>query len=256
MPFTSGLPFPIVLTILPLRSLPWPVAVQATHKPPGQPVQIAPLLVDDEQSSAVPYVQSAPGSLVSAFLVTSLSPVCGFDVFTTPMPQSIWSTREQRPPRMFTKKVGTRKPGWLQHPCVPRGMQPPALSNTQHPGQVAPGQPVVALVSSVVHRMPTRVPAWQCFASHPGIPAHDAFGFPHGTQTPCSHVGKLPAAPTVKTVWTVLGKGMTWPSAVTHGSWRYAPLVAPQSASLLHVPKRFAAEFVVQRFSPVVPFST
>src|SRR6266566_1589135 len=168
MPFASGLPFPIVLTILPLRSLPWPVAVQATHKPPGQPVQIAPLLVDDEQSSAVPYVQSAPGSLVSAFLVTSLSPVCGFDVFTTPRPQLIWSTREQRPPRMFTKKVGTMKPGWLQHPCVPRG-----------------------------------------------------------TQTLCSQVGKLSAAATVKTVWTPVGKGMTWPSAVTHGSWRHAPAVPP-----------------------------
>src|SRR5439155_11956969 len=92
--------------------------------------------------------------------------------------------------------------------------------------------------------------------SHPGMPAHAAFGFPHGTQTPCSQVGKLPAAATVKTVWTPVGKGMTWPSAVTHGSWRHAPLVAPQSASLLHVPKRFAAEFVGHPFSPVVPFST
>jgi len=35
----------------------------------------------------------------------------------------------------------------------------------------------------------------------------------------------------------------------------HAPLVPPQSASLLHDPKRFAAAFVVQRFSPVVPFS-
>ena len=157
---------------------------------------------------------------------------------------------------MFTKKVGTMKPGWSQHPCVPRGMQPFALSNVQHPGQMAPGQPVVASVSSVVHCMPTRVPAWQCFASHPGIPAHDAFGFPHGTQTSCSQVGKLSAAPTVKTVWTVLGKGMTWPSAVTHGSWRHAPAVAPQSASAVQDPKRFDAELVVQRFSPVVPFST
>src|SRR5438094_2600109 len=225
MPFASGLPFPIVLTILPLRSLPWPVAVQATHKPPGQPVQIAPLLVDDEQSSAVPYVQSAPGSLVSAFLVTSLSPVCGFDVFTTPRPQLIWSTREQRPPRMFTKKVGTRKPGWLQHPCVPRGMQPFGLPAT----------------------------------SHPGMPAHAAFGFPHGTQTPCSQVGKLPAAPTVKTVWTPVGKGMTWPSAVTHGSWRHMvciPAVPPHCASSVQVPKRFVDELVVHLNSPVVPFTT
>jgi len=35
----------------------------------------------------------------------------------------------------------------------------------------------------------------------------------------------------------------------------HAPLVPPQSASLLHDPKRFAAEFVVHRFSPVVPIS-
>src|SRR5881409_1796073 len=65
-------------------------------------------------------MQSGPGSLVSAFLSTSLSPVCGLDVFTTPVPQPIWSTREQSPPRMFTKKVGTTKPGWSQHPCVAR----------------------------------------------------------------------------------------------------------------------------------------
>jgi len=35
----------------------------------------------------------------------------------------------------------------------------------------------------------------------------------------------------------------------------HAPLVPPQSASLLHKPKWFAAEFVVHRFSPVVPIS-
>jgi len=39
-------------------------------------------------SSAVPYTQSGPGSLVSACLFTSLSPLCGFDVFTTPVPQA------------------------------------------------------------------------------------------------------------------------------------------------------------------------
>jgi len=38
-------------------------------------------------SSAVPYSQSGPGSLVSAVFVTSLSPVCGFELFTTPNPQ-------------------------------------------------------------------------------------------------------------------------------------------------------------------------
>jgi len=33
------------------------------------------------------------------------------------------------------------------------------------------------------------------------------------------------------------------------------PPGAPQSASVLHVPKRFDGEFVTQRFSPVVPWS-
>src|SRR2546428_5508165 len=124
-------------------------------------------------------MQSAPGSLVSPSFFTSLSPVCGLEVFTTPTPQSIWSTREQSPPRMLTKNVGTTKPGWLQHPCVPRGMQPFGL--VQHPGQVAPGQPVVALVLSVVQLMLIRDPALQVLTSQPGTPAHGAFGFPHGT---------------------------------------------------------------------------
>src|SRR5881398_3859581 len=110
-------------------------------------------------------MQSGPGSLVSAILNTSLSPVCGLEVFTTPTPQSIWSTREQSPPRMFTKKVGTMKPGWSQQPCVPRGTQPFGLPAT----------------------------------SHPGMPAHDACGFPHGTQALCSQVGKVPGV-TVKFV--------------------------------------------------------
>ena len=122
---------------------------------------------------------------------------------------------------MFTKKVGTRKPGWSQQPCVPRGTQPFGLSAT----------------------------------SQPGMPAQDAFAFPHGTHAACSQRGKPSAAATVKVVCTPVGNGMIWPSAVTHGSCMHAPLVPPQSASLLHDPKRFAAAFVVQRFSPVVPFS-
>src|SRR5437016_11458504 len=196
-------------------------------------------------------MQSGPGSLVSAILITSLSPVCGLEVFTTPTPQSIWSTREQSPPRMFTKKVGTMKPGWSQHPCVPRGMQ--LLGFTQQLGQVAPGQPVLGFVSSVVQLRPALVPPLQLFGtSHPGIPAHDACGFPHGTQALCSQVGKVPGV-TVKFVCTPVGNGITCPSAVTHGSWRHAPAVLPQSASVVQVPKRFAAELVVQRFSPVVP---
>src|SRR5438034_642903 len=116
-------------------------------------------------------MQSGPGSLVSAFLSTSLSPVCGLEVFTTPVPQPIWSTREQRPPRMFTKKVGTRKPGWSQQPCVPRGTQPFGLPAT----------------------------------SQPGMPAQDAFAFPHGTHAACSQRGKPSAAATVKVVCTPVG---------------------------------------------------
>src|SRR5437867_4865396 len=166
-------------------------------------------------------MQSGPGSLVSAFLSISLSPVCGLDVFTTPVPQPIWSTREQRPPRMFTKKVGTTKPGWSQQPCVPRGTQPFGLSAT----------------------------------SQPGMPAQDAFGFPHGTHAACSHFGKASAPFTVKVVCTPVGNGMIWPSAVSQGSGMHAPVVPPQSVSLAHAAKRFAAEFVVQRISPVVPWS-
>ena len=49
--------------------------------------------------------------------------------------------------------------------------------------------------------------------------------------------------------------GITCPSAVTHGSWRHPPAVLPQSASVVQVPKRFAAEVVTHRFSPVVPLS-
>src|SRR5436190_2193040 len=103
-------------------------------------------------------MQSGPGSLVSAILITSLSPVCGLEVFTTPTPQSIWSTREQSPPRMFTKKVGTMKPGWSQQPCVPRGTQPFGLPATSHPGILAQDAfgtmgahvPTVVVVAEVV----------------------------------------------------------------------------------------------------------
>src|SRR5437667_3480890 len=122
---------------------------------------------------------------------------------------------------MLTKKVGTMKPGWSQHPMVPRGMHPFGLPDT----------------------------------SHPGTPAHAAFGFPHAMQMLCSQVGKLSAAATVKVVCVPVGKGITCPSAVTHGSCRHAPEVLPQSASLLQVPKRFAAALVVHTFPPVVPWS-
>src|ERR1051326_1539838 len=100
---------------------------------------------------------------------------------------------------MLTKNVGTMKPAWSQQPCVARGMQPFGFPPT----------------------------------SHPGIPEHGAFGFPHGMQTWCSQVGKLSAAATLNTVWTEVGNDMIWPSAVTQGSCMQAPAVAPQSASLV-----------------------
>src|SRR5437868_12953107 len=131
-------------------------------------------------------MQSGPGSLVSPCFVTWLWPVCGFDVFTTPTPQEIWSTREQSPPRMLTKNVGTMKPGASQQPCVARGMQPFGLPDT----------------------------------SQPGMPPQEAFGFPHGMHAECSHAGALAAVVTVNTVWTAVGNGMICPSAVTHGSCR------------------------------------
>jgi len=67
-------------------------------------------------------------------------------------------------------------------------------------------------------------------------------------------VGKVSGV-TVKFVCTPVGNGITCPSAVTHGSWRHPPAVLPQSASVVQVPKRFAAEVVTHRFSPVVPLS-
>jgi len=79
-------------------------------------------------------------------------------------------------------------------------------------------------------------------------------------QMSCSQVGNAPAAFTTKVVFVPVENGITCPSAVTHGSGRQhpgdvQPPGAPQSASVLHVPKRFDGEFVTQRFSPVVPWS-
>ena len=76
---------------------------------------------------------------------------------------------------------------------------------------------------------------------------------PHGTQTSCSQAGKLPTAVTVKVVCVPVENGMICPSAVTHGRDMQAPAVLPQSALVLQAAKRFAAELVVHRFSPVAP---
>ena len=51
---------------------------------------------------------------MSPIFMTSLSPVCGFDVFTSPSPHEIWSTRVQNP-RAAIEMVGTWKPGVSQH---------------------------------------------------------------------------------------------------------------------------------------------
>ena len=134
-PLGSGAPLPMVRTTLPFWSAPAPPAVVLHGLAAG--------------SSAVPYMQSSPGSLVSPILVTSLSPVCGFEVFTTPIPHAFWSTRTQKfsPGR---RKVGTLKPGWSQHVVV------------LHP---------------------------EFGSAQPGMPAHAASGFPHEMQAACSQRG-------------------------------------------------------------------
>src|SRR5437867_2966472 len=127
--------------------------------------------------------------------MTSLSPVCGLDVFTTPTPQAFWSTLTHtfRPER---KKVGTVKAGWSQHVGV-------ALMQL---GLLA--QPV--------------------------IPAHVALGFPHAMHTGWLQVGGESAAATVKVALMPRGKGRTTPPAEIHGVGKQPPLVPPQSASLRH----------------------
>src|SRR5690242_20836350 len=97
MPGESQTPFPTQRTTFPLRSLPAPAVV---------------LQAFAGGSSAVPYRQSGPGSLVSPIFVTSLSPDCGFEVFTAPKPQRYWSSRPQRPPRSGTRNVGSVNPGF------------------------------------------------------------------------------------------------------------------------------------------------
>src|SRR5205807_8002677 len=101
-PLTSVLPLPTERTILPFVSEPWPVGVQGLQVGLGQ------------SSPPAPYVQSAPGSLVSPRFTTSLSPVWGCEVLTTPAPHATWSTRPQSPPRIGMLKVGTVKPGVSQ----------------------------------------------------------------------------------------------------------------------------------------------
>src|SRR5437867_7327028 len=110
-------------------------------------------------------MQSAPGSLVSPALITSLSPVWGREVLTTPVPHANWSTRPQRPPRMGTLKVGTMKPGVSQQ----------------------------VFLLQLFCGGPGGLP-------HPGMPAQAALGSPHLMQAAWPHVGGESAAATVNVV--------------------------------------------------------
>src|SRR3989449_2997009 len=140
MPGASGWVFPTVRTTLPFVSAPAPVGVVLHGFAAG--------------SSSVPYVQSSPGSLVSPTFVTSLSPVCGCDVLTTPTPHATWSTRPQSPPRRGTLNVGTTNPGVSQQ-----------VLRTHGATGGAGGAP------------------------QPGVPAQAAAGVPPGVHAGCSPVG-------------------------------------------------------------------
>src|SRR5439155_1729927 len=126
-------------------------------------------------SSAVPYWQSGPGSVVSPSFVSSLSPVCGFEVLITPKPQSNWLVFVQklRTPGPI-RIAGSTKPGLWQH-SSPNGQFTFVLVDV-HAGSVPPPQ--------LSH------PPWM--STHLPIA-------PHWMHTVCSHVGGLPAV-TVKVV--------------------------------------------------------
>src|SRR5439155_6566451 len=129
MPFESGIPLPTVRTTFPLESWPAPPAIVLHGFTAG--------------SSAVLYSQSSPGSLVSAALLTSLSPTWGFEVFTTPKPQRYMSRREQSPPSSGTRKVGIVKPGASQHWLrrQPTVGSPGVLPHPGMPAQIASALP-------------------------------------------------------------------------------------------------------------------
>src|SRR5439155_14997162 len=128
----------------------------------------------------VPYSQSGPGSLVSAVLLTSLSPTWGFELFTAPKPQPYMSRREQRPPSSGTRKVGIVKPGASQQVLL-------------------------------------RQPAGFVGVAHSGIPAHGASGFPHAMQAVRLQVGAGSASAIVNTVLIPDGNESSTPSAVKNG---------------------------------------
>ena len=143
--------------------------------------------------------------------MTSLSPFCGFEVFTTPTPHAFWSTRTQKL-RPGSRKVGTVKPGWSQHVVVLQ----PEFGSVQ-----------------------------------PGMPAHAASGFPQEMQAVCSQRGGLSACAIVNVVLIPRGNGSVMrSSAVTQGVCAHPPVVPPQSASVVQLWNRFAEARAVQSFGP------
>src|SRR5579862_5362118 len=206
MPGESQTPFPTQRTTFPFKSAPAPPAMVLQGFAGG--------------SSAVPYRQSGPGSLVSPVFVTSLSPDWGFELFTAPKPQRYWSRRPQRPPSSGTRNVGSVKPGFWQHWF------------RMHPGAGCPGG-----------------------EPQPGVPAQRASGFSHVTHALWLHVGAGSACAIVNTVLMPEPNGRTTPSAVAKvvivQSW-VTPSCPPQSASVLHGWKRFVVSGVLvwQSFGP------
>src|SRR5438046_5703420 len=164
-------------------------------------------------SSAVPYWQSGPGSLVSPSVMVSLSPVWGLEVLMTPKPQASWFVFVQklRTPGPI-RSAGSTKPGLWQH-SSPNGqftLLPEASSQ----------------------------PPW--------MSAHLPIA-PHWMHTVCSHAGGLPSV-TVKVVVAV-GVGCVTPPASTRGVCAHVPVAPPQSASLVQMAKRLVGELVGQTFT-------
>src|SRR5436309_14668655 len=168
-------------------------------------------------SSAVPYWQSGPGSLVSPSVMVSLSPVWGLEVLMTPKPQASWFVFVQklRTPGPI-RSAGSTKPGLWQH-SSPNGqftLLPEASSQ----------------------------PPW--------MSAHLSIA-PHWMHTVYSHAGGLPAV-TVKVVVAV-GVGCVTPPASTQGVWAHRPEPAapPQKVSSGQMANRLVVELVVQTFTAV-----
>jgi hypothetical protein len=74
-------------------------------------------------------------------------------------------------------------------------------------------------------------------------------------QAPRLQPGAGSSAASVKTVLIPCGKGSATPSAVANGVAAQLPVPPPQSASVLHGPKRFCGAFVWQSFGPWIESS-